>query len=233
MSTLNNSGMEKEKNCKNNINMVLWNNQIKNLFEDKTLNQRIKKKLPQLFQLAELESSRAGKVGMEVGSVREKIIVSLLIYKFGEENVVTEIPITESEVDVILFNNPISIKTITGKNPSGIKLIWTVDAQKSIEFSQNYSPHCDMILVQINWENGGGFYYISKEVQFETLNEMGRENYIKLPKQGTNPRGVEMTGKAMQRLLSNQQTLKIPIDWKKEVINFKPFERWIELWRQD
>ena len=215
------------------MSMTLWNNQIKHLFEDESLNQRIKKKLPQLFQLAELESSRAGKVGMEVGSVREKIIVSLLIYKFGEENVVTEIPITEPEVDVILFNNPISIKTITGKKPSGIKLIWTVDAKKSIEFSQNYLPSCDMILVQINWENGGGFYYISKEVQIKTLNEMGRENYIKLPKQGTNPRGVEMTGKAMLQLLSNPQTLEIPINWKKEVVNFKPFKRWIELWSQD
>ena len=120
--------------------MALWNNQIKNLFEDQNLNQRIKKKLPQLFQLAELESSRAGKVGMEVGSLREKIIVSLLIYKFGEENVVTEIPITKPEVDVILFNKPISIKTITAKKPGGIKLNWTVDAQKSIEFSQNYLP---------------------------------------------------------------------------------------------
>jgi len=51
---------------------------------------------------------------MEVGSLRERIIVALLIYKFGEENVKTDIPITEPEVDVKLFNQPISIKTITG-----------------------------------------------------------------------------------------------------------------------
>jgi hypothetical protein len=37
------------------------------IFEDK-----IRKRLPYLFQLAELESSRAGKIGMEVGSLREK-----------------------------------------------------------------------------------------------------------------------------------------------------------------
>jgi len=208
-------------------------NRINSLFEDQELVKRIKTKLPQLFQLAELESSRAGKVGMEVGSVREKIIVALLIYKFGEENVSTEIPITEAEVDVILFNNPISIKTISGKTPNGIKLIWTVDAQKSIEFSQNYIPSCDMILVQINWDNGGGFYYIPKELQIKTLNDLGRENYINLPKQGTNPRGVEMTGKAMSQLISSPDTLNIPINWKKEIINFKPFERWIELWKQE
>ena len=208
-------------------------NKINDLFEDRELVKRIKIKLPQLFQLAELESSRAGRVGMEVGSVREKIIVALLIYKFGEENVTTEIPITEAEVDVMLFNNPISIKTISGKTPNGIKLIWTVDAQKSIVFSQNYIPSCDMIIVQINWDNGGGFYYIPKEVQIETLNDFGRENYIQLPKPGTNPRGVKMTRKAMLQLISNTKTLQIPINWKKEMINFKPFKRWIELWKQD
>ena len=81
--------------------------QIAELFEDKNTVQRIKKKLPQLFLLAELESQRAGKTGMEVGSIRERIIVSLLIYKFGEENVKTEIPITQPEVDVHLFDKPI------------------------------------------------------------------------------------------------------------------------------
>ncbi len=89
------------------------------IFEDKELVNRIKNKLPYLFQIAELESSRAGKIGMEVGSLRERIIIALLIYKFGEENVETEIPITEPEVDVKLFGKPISIKTITGKGFSG------------------------------------------------------------------------------------------------------------------
>ena len=54
------------------------------IFTDRNLVEKIKKRLPYLFQLAELESSRAGKTGMEVGSVRERIIVALLIYKFGE-----------------------------------------------------------------------------------------------------------------------------------------------------
>jgi len=111
------------------------------IFEDEKLVKRIKNKLPYLFQLAELESSRAGKVGMEVGSLREKIIIALLIYKFGEENVETEISITEPEVDVKLFGKPISIKTITGKSLSGVKLIWTVDAQKAREFRERVIIH--------------------------------------------------------------------------------------------
>lgn len=130
------------------------------IFEDKKLIEKIQRRLPYLFQLAELESSRAGKIGMEVGSVRERIIVALLIYKFGEANVETEIPITEPEVDAKLLGEPVSIKTITGKSFSGVKLIWTVDAQKAKEFSEEYSPHCDILLVQINWKGAGGFYYI-------------------------------------------------------------------------
>lgn len=38
------------------------------IFEDKKIVEKIKKRLPYLFQLAELKSSRAGKIGMEVGS---------------------------------------------------------------------------------------------------------------------------------------------------------------------
>jgi hypothetical protein len=115
---------------------------ILEIFNDSEISKKIQRKLPKLFQLAELECQRAGKIGMEVGSVREKIIVSLLIYKFGEENVETEIPITEPEVDVKLFGNPISIKTKSGNSLSGVKISWTVDAQTADEFKNNYSPSC-------------------------------------------------------------------------------------------
>lgn len=152
------------------------------IFDDENLVEKIKKRLPYLFQLAELESSRADKTGMEVGSIREKIIVALLIYKFGEPNVETKIPVTESEVDVKLFGEPISIKTITSKRLSGVKLIWTVDAQKVREFRDTYYPRCDILLIQINWNNIGGFYYIPLEAQKRVFDKVGRENYIKLPK---------------------------------------------------
>ncbi|MEO0163338.1 MAG: ThaI family type II restriction endonuclease [candidate division WOR-3 bacterium] len=179
------------------------------IFEDKELVNRIKNKLPYLFQIAELESSRAGKIGMEVGSLRERIIIALLIYKFGEENVETEIPITEPEVDVKLFGKPISIKTITGKGFSGVKLIWTVDTQKAREFRETYYPRCDILLVQINWGGVGGFYYIPVEAQQKLFDRIGRNKYIKLPKPGTNPRGVEISRKALSALESIQSLQKM------------------------
>ena len=68
--------------------------QLAELFDDPKTISKIQVKLPYLFQIAELDSSRAGKVGMEVGSVREKIITAFLIYKFGETNIDNNIPIT-------------------------------------------------------------------------------------------------------------------------------------------
>lgn len=203
------------------------------IFEDKKLIEKIQKRLPYLFQLAELESSRAGKTGMEVGSVRERIIVALLIYKFGEANVETEIPITEPEVDVKLFGRPVSIKTITGKSFGGVKLIWTVDAQKAEEFRESYTPHCDILLVQINWNSTGGFYYIPIEVQKRIFDKIGRKNYIKLPKAGTNPRGVEITKEALTSLVNDKENKNIVINWQKMNIEFNSFKRWIDLWREE
>ncbi len=119
------------------------------IFTDKNITSKIKTKLPKLFAIAELESSRAGKIGMEVGSVREQILIALLVSVFGDDNVETEIPITRYEEDVRVLKKPISIKTITGNG--GIKVIWTVDAQKALQFFKSYKPSCDILLAIISW----------------------------------------------------------------------------------
>ncbi|MBI4655347.1 MAG: ThaI family type II restriction endonuclease [Elusimicrobia bacterium] len=203
------------------------------IFTDKNLVEKIKKRLPYLFQLAELESSRAGKTGMEVGSVRERIIVALLIYKFGDANVETEIPITKSEVDAKLFGEPVSVKTITGKSLGGVKLIWTVDAQKAIEFRENYYPSCDILLAQINWGDTGGFFYVPVELQKKLFDKMDRENYIKLPKAGTNPRGAEITKEALSNFVADKQCQRIIIEWQKTKIDFNPYKKWVDFWEED
>lgn len=208
-------------------------NQLRTLFEDKKLSEKIRNRLPSLFQLAEVESSRAGKIGMEVGSLREKIIVALLIFSFGEENVETEIPITEPEVDVRLFGQPVSIKTITSKGFSGVKLIWTVDAQKAKEFRESYTPHCDMLLIQINWNSTGGFFYIPLEAQTRHFEDLGRERYIKLPKPGTNPRGVEITQEALLKLIRDEETKVINIFWQRRKVEHDPYKRWVDYWSEE
>lgn len=203
------------------------------LFRDQKTVRRIQSRLPALFHIAELESSRAGKIGMEVGSVRERILIALLIYKYGHDKVNTDLPITESEVDVMVMGNPISIKTMTGSRVSGVKLIWTVDRENALKFGEDYIPKCDMLLVHINWNGEGGLYLFPKELQIEMLYKMGRCNYIKLPKPGTNPRGVEITTEAIRNLASHPQSMKIPIKWERKQIEFAPYKRWLDLWKQE
>lgn len=203
------------------------------IFNDYYLIKKIKERLPYLFALAELESSRAGKIGMQVGSLRENIIIALLIYKFGENNVKTDIPITEQEVDVLLFERPLSIKTISDKNLTGVKLIWTVDPYKAREFLDNYYPKSDILFVHIVWDKIGGFYYIPLQVQRDLFNKIGKENYIKLPKPGTNPRGVEITRDALSTLLKDASTYGIDILWKRTKINYNAYRRWVDAWEEE
>ena len=203
---------------------------LKEVFEDESLNEKIAEKLPYLFHIAELESSRAGKIGMEVGSLRERILVSLLIYKFGERNVETEIPITEPEIDARLFGYPICIKTITGLG--GVKFSWTVDAQKAREFAESYSPKSDILLAQIAWENKGGLFDIPLEAQQRIFRIMGRKRYFVLPKPGTNPRGVEISREALLNLIKDEETKSIKILWTRSKIDYNPYQRWIEYWKE-
>ena len=152
-------------------------NYIDKIFNDEAIINRIKTKLPEFFQMANLESSRAGKVGMEVGVLREKIIIALFLYVYGEQNVNTEVTITEPETDVFVMSNPISIKTKQGNISSGVKVAWTVDTNSADMFLKSYFPKTDIILVNINWNKEGGFYFIPKQVQEETIKLIGIKNY--------------------------------------------------------
>lgn len=202
---------------------------LNSLFKDPDIVHRIKRKLPALFQLAEMDSSRAGRVGMEVGSVRERIIIALLMYKFGEDNVRTDLPIAEPETDVILFEKPISIKTVSG-DLSGVKLIWTVDPQKALEFSESYYPSVDLLFIQIKWGGTGYLYYFPTSSQIRVFDRIKRKKYLKLPKQGTNPRGVEITKKAMEALAKDVDVHKIEINWERGDSEESIYERWVDLW---
>jgi len=148
--------------------------QLNQMFGDEKIVEKIKRKLPYMFFIAETEMSKSGKVGMEVGTLREQIVIALLIYKFGYENVKPN-PITTEDFDLKLYGKPVSIKTIKKSLPkrigkfsgSGIKLIWTVDWEKVENFYRNYEPKSEMLLVEVSWGKEGGFYYIPLEVQRE------------------------------------------------------------------
>lgn len=206
------------------------------LFNDNLIVKRVKNKLPHLFQLAELESSRNGKIGMEIGSVRERILIALLMYKFGIDIVNPDIPITAPEVDVIVDNTPLSIKTMTTSSErwNSIKLIWTVDAQKAIEFKNTYIPFCDMLVAKIRWNGEGKLLLFSKESQCQILNDIGRDRYIKLPKENTNARGVEITAEALSMLEIHTDTRCININFTREKIDYREvYTKWLDAWREE
>ncbi len=206
------------------------------LFEDELIIKRVKNKLPHLFQLAELESSRNGKIGMEIGSVRERILIALLMYKFGIDIVDPNIPITAPEVDVIVSNTPLSIKTMTTNSEkcTAIKLIWTVDSQKALEFKNNYIPSCDMMVAKIRWNGKGKLLLFTKESQQKVLNEIGRDRYIKLPKENTNSRGVEITAEALGILEKCEDTKSIEINFTREKIDYREvYTKWLDAWREE
>ncbi len=182
---------------------------------------------------------------MEVGSVRERIIVALLMHKFGVENVGIDLGITEPEIDATLFGEPISIKTISPKSKtaiSGVKAVWTVDALKAKGFVDNYRPLADMLLVQIKWgvdENDiskgvspGGVFLIPQNVQEKTLNSLGRSLYFNLPKPGTNPRGVEFSGEALMKLVAHPDTRFIKVLWRRSEPQFAPYKVWLDHWNE-
>lgn len=89
------------------------------------------------------------------------------------------------------------------------------------------------MLVQINWDDIGGFYYIPLEVQTRLFVRIGRQNYIKLPTPGTNPRGVEITNEALSNLVADKESKRIVINWQRTKIEFNSFKRWVDLWKED
>ncbi len=214
----------------------MYEDKLRELFSDEGIRERVQEKLPLLFKMAELQVSRGGKVGMEVGVLREQIIIALLMYKFGRENVDTDIPADEREIDVILkgHRNPISIKTKSGSGYSGIKLIWTVDWTQVEDFYDSYLPKTDMLFAHVLWGKGGVFAYVPLEVQRKVFTELGKDKYIKLPKKGGNPRGVEISSYAMRACLEHSESMVIPINWVYEgSYVHDPYSRWVELWARE
>jgi len=88
-----------------------------------------------------------------------------------------------------------------------------------------------MLLVQIFWNSSrGGFYFIPLEVQNDIFNKLGNDNFLTMPKAGTNPRGVEYSKEALSMMVSHPLTRRIEIYWEKEEIKHDVYKRWIDYW---
>ena len=194
--------------------------------------EKIQKVLPTLFNMVELENRRGNKLGMEVGTARERVLIALFMYVFDSRSIEFP-PTTSPELDVLINNRPLSIKTKLNRGLSGVKLIWTVDWEKIEEFLESYVPASDMLYVNIVWGETGYFFLIPMHVQQEILSALTIDNYVKVPPRGTNPRGVELSKLAMQHLQTHKDTQSLPIEWKrdKSLLGEQAlYDRWIRLW---
>ena len=194
--------------------------------------ERIIKVLPTLFNMVELENKRGKQLGMEVGNARERVLIALFMYVYGDDKI--EFPATTSpELDVLVDGHPVSIKTKSSKGLSGVKLVWTVDWEKIEAFRASYNPGSDLLYVNILWGMTGLFSLIPQHVQAKTLQEIGIDRYAKVPPRGTNPRGVELSREALGIFLEHPDTQSLRIAWNRDpslLVERTLYRRWIELW---
>ena len=194
-------------------------------FDDISFVSIIKNNLPKLFKEAELETMRGGKIGMEVGSLREKILISCLLKRFGENNVNTNFGVSESSKDVKIFDDVISIKTFSNDGYGGLKVFWASDNQTVNKTINNYKPQHSLLITQIKWgKKEGGLYYVPLSVQNEYFEEYGVEKYLKI--NSGNNRGISIDKEILISMLNNPKTKKIEIEWtfNEEPINI--YDRW-------
>jgi hypothetical protein len=64
------------------------------------------------------------------------------------------------------------------------------------------------------------------------FNEIGKTGYIKLPKPGTNPRGVEITKEALEAIVIDKDSKAIEIHWQRAKINYNQYQRCVDHWRE-
>ena len=100
---------------------------------------RVVKVLPTLSNVVELENRRGKKLGMEVGTARERVIIALFMYVYGSDKVEFP-PTTSPELDVLVNGHPVSIKTKSTSGLGGVELVWTVDWDAIDTFLASYQP---------------------------------------------------------------------------------------------
>ena len=193
---------------------------------------RVVKVLPTLFNMVELENRRGKKLGMEVGTARERVIIALFMYVYGSDEVEFP-PTTSPELDVLVNGYPVSIKTKSTSGLGGVKLVWTVDWDAIDAFLASYHPSSNLLYINILWGKTGCFSLVPREAQEQVFEEIGIGRYAKPPKRGANPRGVELSAEAMGLLLGHPDTRNMPIEWNRDpslLVERALYRRWIELW---
>ena len=196
-------------------------------FENKDFVNLVKTKLPKLFRLAELETMRGGKIGMEVGVLRERILTAFIIKCFGKENVKSDFSSTENSKDIKVFEDVLSIKTFTNNGFGGVKVFWASDNESVKKAVEIYKPQNHLLISNIKWnKTDNGLFLIPLHVQNEILEKNGLSNYLKI--NSGNNRGISFQTETFKSLLGHPNTKKIQINWELPILDFDVYDRWIK-----
>lgn len=82
----------------------------------------------------------------------------------------------------------------------------------------------------MNGRQPGGMYLIPRTAQEEIISAAGTSECSKLPKPGTNPRGVEFSKQALTGLTPHKDTRFIKILWKRSLPEFVPYKIRLDYW---
>ena len=108
------------------------------------------------------------------------MLIALLMYVYGYKSV--EFPPSNSpELDVLVNNQPLSIKTKSSRGLTGVKVVWTVDWNKIDDFLRTYVPASHLLYINIIWGKTGSFFLIPEHVQRAVLERLTIINYTKVP----------------------------------------------------
>lgn len=206
------------------------------LFRNEYYVELLRQNLPRAFEVADAESRRVQQrkggltyesVGQEVGVVREKILTSYLRHTLGDMNI--ELPAANSAMrDVLVFGQPLEIKTATGKGK--VKAKWTADTASAQNDINQFEFTSDLLLVRIWWEmERDSVFYIPVEALTDVAGGNTTANYL-TGAAGTNNRGIDIAQWFMDAAENHRTTVRIPVDWQRIGIRIDPMARWMAYW---
>lgn len=224
------------------------NSPLARIFDDPAIVSQIQRQLPRLFWVAHRDASLANRENPAVGFIRKRAMIYVFLRFFGRDNVEV-LPATEREVDILVHDRPLVIRT-SRKDPlaanryaphsskSGIKALWSGDTRTARDtlFSPAYKPSSDILLIIVDFSAVlGAIYLITRELQEAVLKDLGPERYFRLPRPGEDSRGAEFSIIAMDRLLNNPNTRRMEMRWSRpaendSLRNYDPYDRFSVLW---
>ena len=97
---------------------------IVNLFNDEHKIEDFLERLPIAFEIV---SNEIPPRNPAIGILREHVIIGYFISALGKDKVSVPTQGNERGFDVVVYDEKLSIKTVTGNGHGSVKVLWTVD----------------------------------------------------------------------------------------------------------